>query len=239
MISPGLPPWPRLWFDPERKRAMVTVRHPTWRSYEWAFWWSEVLVWIFNFALACVIWNSIPVEENAYRVMITLIAACICFPIASFATRLTFRDALARQIFATKTVLWVTPTAIIFKSRLFTRPVVIWRQWNDKPIKTGFIIQPDLDAANYLSDQQQQRKLPRGSINEAMLIEAVITTPGRHAISVSGGNETLQRSIPITEVCGRFAQRFSTVFTAALLLAIEDEEAPSENNSAGTDIDAS
>ena len=36
ITAPGLPPWPRLYFDQDKKVAVVSARHATWRSFEWA-----------------------------------------------------------------------------------------------------------------------------------------------------------------------------------------------------------
>jgi len=236
--SPGLPPWPKLWFDKKRNKAVVIVRHPTWRSYECAYLATEFVVWAINGGIACGVWTIFATPSLALRVFFLLLALIICFPIVALATRSALRDPLAKQIFASKTTFWVTEDAVIFKSRLYTSPVVVWRQWKDKPIGIKFIVQPDADANRYITDQQQQRKWPRTPITEASIVGLVVATPTGYdgAMPTTSGN--LQRSIPISEVSSRFAQKFSMVFSAALLLVPLEEQKPKSSTTVGVDIDA-
>ena len=236
--SPGLPPWPKLWFDKMQRKAVVVVRHPTWRSYECAYLATEFVVWMVNGGIAFTAWTVFATPELALRVFFVLMAFIICFPMAALATRSALRDPFARQVFATKTTFWVTENSVIFKSRLYSSPVVVWRQWKDKPIGIKFIVQPDADANRYITDHQQQRKWPRTPINEAAVIELVVSTPTGYDGALPTANGNLQRSIPISEASGRFAQKFSTVFAAALLLVPLEEQKRKPTKSNGVDIDA-
>ena len=239
ITSPGLPPWPKLWFDRRQPRAIVKVRHPTWRSYECAYYATEIIVWVVNGGIACTAWTMFSTPELALRVFFVFMALIICFPMAALATRAALRDPFARQVFATKTTFWVTEESVIFKSRLYTSPVVVWRKWKDKPIGIKFIVQQDPDANRYITDHQQQRKWPRTPISEASVIGLVVATPTGHDGAMPTTNGNLQRSIPISEVSSRFAQKFSTVFAAALLLVpLEEEQKRTGTQSNGVDIDA-
>lgn len=236
--SPGLPPWPTLWFDRRKSRAVVRVRHPTWRSYECAYFATEFMVWIINGGIAYSVWMVFSTPELALRVFFVFLALIICFPIAALTTRSALRDPLARLVFATRTTFWVTKEAVIFKSRLYSSPVVAYRLWKDKPIGIKFIVQQDADANRFITDHQPQRKWPRTPINEAAVIGLVVATPSGYdgAMPTTSGN--LQRSIPISEVSNRFAQKFSTVFAAALMLIPLEEQKQKTNTTQGVDIDA-
>ena len=238
VTSPGLPPWPKLRFDKNQRKAVVIVRHPTWRSYECSYLVTEVIVWIINAIIVYSAWTIFSTPNVILRIFFVLMAAIICFPIAGLATRTTFRDPLARQLFPTKTIFWVTEASIIFKSRIYASPVVVWRKWKDKPIGTKFIVQQDAEATKYITDQQNQRKWPRTPINEAAVIELVVSTPTGYDGALPTANGNLQRSIPISEASGRFAQKFSTVFAAALLLVPLEEQKRKPTKSNGVDIDA-
>ncbi len=236
--SPGLPPWPPLRWDEAENKAVVNVRHATWRSFEWSYYLTEALVWAGKIAIVLGVWHTLPIEGPAYRVFATLGLIIILFPIASYVTRTALRGAIARQLFPTMTRVWVTADAIIFSSRIFTQPVVIWRHWKGLAVKTRFIIQPDAEANRYLRDQPQ-RKLPRGPLEEAALIEAVVATPNEEGSLMSAGQHALQKSIPLTETSNENARKIATVFSAAILLV--DSRASQTNKTkpaTGIDIDA-
>lgn len=235
--SPGLPPWPKLWFDRKRDRAVVTVRHPTWRSYECAYLATDCIVWIICGVIACLVWMLFATPELGLRVFFVLVAIVICFPMVALATRAALREPIARLLFPTKTTFWVTEDSVVFKSRLYQAPVVVWRQWKGKPIGIKFIVQPDAEANQYITDHQPKRKWPRTPISEASIIGIVVSTPTGYdgGIPSSGGN--LQRSIPVSEVSSRLAQKFSTVFSAALMLVPLEESESRRSEANGVDID--
>jgi hypothetical protein len=237
--SPGLPPWPKVWLDQQLNRAMVIAKHATWRSYEIAYRVTEWLLLSFQLMFVLIAWRLLATPNTPLRVVLVLIAWMVFAALISTFTRLVFPEPLARYIFATKTTLWVTDRSIIFKSRLYRSPVVVWRSWKDKSVRLRFIIQSDPEAANYLADQQYQRKLPRGPINEAAIVTLVIATPQSKDSHQAVDQTALQRAVPIMEVSNRQAQKFSTAFDAALMLIGNEVQTQTpESYSRGIDIDA-
>ena len=237
VTSPGLPPWPTLWMDKRNTRAFVKVRHPTWRSYECAYFATELVVLSICCCIACVAWSVFSTPDVALRSFFVGLALVISFPMVCLAARESLREPLARMIFATQTTLWITEDSLIFKSRLYSSPVVVWRQWHDKPVGIKFIVQEDAEAKKYITDQKPDRKWPRAPFNEASILDLVVITPtgfGGEVPATSGG---LQRSIPISEVSSRVAQKFSMVCTAALMLIPTEEQKPTSTPDQGVDID--
>ena len=238
VTSPGLPPWPPLWMDERNSRAFVKVRHPTWRSYERAFFTTELVVWSICCGIACVAWTVFSTPNVALRLFFVALALVISFPMVCLAARASLRESLARTIFPTQTTLWITEESVIFKSRLYSSPVVVWRQWHDRPVGIKFIVQEDAEANKYITDQKPERKWPRAPFNEASILDLVVITPtgfGGEVPATSGG---LQRSIPVSEVSSRVAQKFSMVFSAALMLIPTEEQKPRSTTNQGVDIDA-
>ena len=238
MSSPGLPQWPKLWFDAELQLATIVVRHATWRSYEWACWTTEVMVWMVNGIILLGAWLVFETPNIGVRIGLVLVAWIVCTGLASMATRKTFRDPLARFVFATTTTVWATTDSVIFKSRLYVSPVVAWREWKGRPIRFKFVVESDPDAVSYLTDHRGDKDWPRGPINEAAIISLVVTTPSSQTSAVPTNHTNLQRAIPISEVSSRHAQKFSTVFSAALDLVSPKAEQIEQSVNLGVDIDA-
>ncbi len=236
--APGLPPYPKLKFDPVKRRAIVSARHATWRSVEWALRCTEVLVWTSNLGLAWFIWQRVPPYELSARVAVFLLALAVCLPIATFAIRQALPGFLARRMFATKTVLWFTPDGIAFRSRLYEKPVIVWRRWNGRPVRVRFIVQPDDDAASYANGADPRQRKPLEHLREARMLEIVLTTVNRQRNTDLNNEGTILRSIPITEINGRLAMKFTMVYTAAVMLTGSSLELCSRPPSDGVDIDA-
>lgn len=236
--APGLPSWPKLWFDPVNRRAKVVARHATWRSYQLAIYFAEVLVWIGIAILAVIVWFYIGEFEPANRIWIILLALFVGMPILSFTIRHGLREPLARQLFATRTILMAGPKAIAFQSRLYSIPIVIWRRWKGRIVRAKFIVQRDHDATVFLSDQFRPNKgTPRNHLDEAMMIEVVLATGNKNEGASFSSGSTIQRTIPVTEVNGCLARKISMVFAAACLLTEKQQDSSHTKPSSGVDID--
>ncbi len=237
--APGLPSWPKLWFDPLNHRAKVIARHATWRSHQLALCVAEVFVVIGIATLAVVVWFCIWQYEPAVRIWIILIALFAGVPAVSIVIRHGLRGPLARQVFATRTILMAGPDAIAFQSRLYQKPVVVWRKWQERAVHAKFIVQRDPDASVFLSDsfRQTNKNSPRSHLDEAMMIEVVLTTGSKNDAMSFGNSSTIQRTIPVTEVSGRLARKISMVFTAACILTDKRRESSNHKPIDGVDID--
>lgn len=215
VTAPGLPNWPKLYVDQRTRRAFVVARHATWRSYFCASRCAMLLTWISYLVIVGMIWQLTEGLENAYRVVPTLVPCVILFPLAKFAVTQGSIGFLARQVFPTRTRVWVSPRAFAFRCRLYTRPVVIWRHWKGQNVQISFIMNRDDDAAREQVNANPNQRSLQTYLNEAMILEAVVASTSEDNPTAKS-NQLLRRSIPVTEVSSRVARKFSTVLNAAV-----------------------
>lgn len=235
--APGLPPWPRLYFDRDKKVAVVSVRHATWRSFEWAGRASYVLTIAAMAVVAYALWIRLPVENPVLRGAGVFLIAAIVFPIAKPLIETASRGFLARQIFASRTILWASEKAIAFKSRFYSKPVVVWRHWKGQTVTGKFILNRDQNATRYATDERQNKQGPRSHLDEAMVLEIVISAMNKDAPMTSRGQGPLQRTVPVTELNSQLATKFTMVFAAATMLTQKTDDKRRQRSN-GTDIDA-
>ncbi len=235
--APGLPPLPRLYFDPRQRRAVVAARHPTWRSHQHAIRVTELTSWALTILVAFLLWPLTAMEDMVCRVALFVLAMAIIYEILNYLLHRTWRYFLARQVFATRTVLWFTPEAIAFRSRLYERPVVIWRNWKTLPVRVKFILQPDRDIPSQNPRARPARNIPVEHLHEAMVLELVLTAHDRRRNVNSGSQDAVLRAIPITEISSRLATRFTMVYSAAAMLTAPVQTSV-EREAQGADIDA-
>ena len=235
--APGLPPWPRLYFDQDKKIAVVSARHATWRSFEWARRASYVLLAAATAVVAYLLWIRLPIQDPAIRGAGAFLITAFVFPIAKPLVENASRGFLARQIFASRTVLWASEKAIAFKSRFYSKPVVVWRYWKGQTVTGKFILNRDQNATRYATDERQNKPGPRSHLDEAMVLEIVISAMDKDAPMTSRGQGPLQRTVPVTELNSQLATKFTMVFAAATMLTQKTDEKQKQSGS-GTDIDA-
>ena len=236
VTAPGLPPWPRLYFDQRKRRVIVIAKHPTWRSYQWAFRTATFFKWMVVFSAMYWGWLYLNPLEPLFRFAALFLVACFLLPVLNAVIHHSGCNFIARQIFATKTVFWASPNAIAFKSRFYHKPVVVWRQWKGQRVRTRFILNRDQDAASQLTLNSARPLIPRHHFDEAMVLEIVVSSVDPKSRIVSQ-DQMLQRSILVTEVNMRLARKFTMVFSAATMLtSVEPNE--SQHINPGVDIDA-
>jgi len=235
--APGLPPWPRLYFDQDKKIAVVSARHATWRSFEWARRASYVLLAAATAVVAYLLWIRLPIQDPAMRGAGAFLITAFVFPIAKPLVENASRGFLARQIFASRTILWASEKAIAFKSRFYSKPVVVWRYWKGQTVTGKFILNRDQNATRYATDERQNKPGPRSHLDEAMVLEIVISAMDRDVPMTSRGQGPLQRTVPVTELNSQLATKFTMVFAAATMLTQKTDE-KQEQSGSGTDIDA-
>ena len=235
--APGLPPWPRLYFDQDKKIAVVSARHATWRSFEWARRASYVLLAAATAVVAYLLWIRLPIQDPAIRGAGAFLITAFVFPIAKPLVENASRGFLARQIFASRTILWASEKAIAFKSRFYSKPVVVWRYWKGQTVTGKFILNRDLNATRYATDERQNKPGPRSHLDEAMVLEIVISAMDKDVPMTSRGQGPLQRTVPVTELNSQLATKFTMVFAAATMLTQKTDEKQKQSGS-GTDIDA-
>lgn len=238
VTGPGLPPYPKLMFDPKNRRAIVSVRHPTWQSHEWAIHATALVVWAVTGLLVFFAWKIAPDFEIVFKVMVFLFATVILYNVVNFLLHRSLRYFLARRVFATRTIFWFTSEAIAFRSRLYAKPVIVWRKWHSLPVRVRFILLPDRDVLVFSNSLSSKRKVPSEHLHESRMLEIVLTTVDRQRDVNLNGQDTILRTIPITEIDNRLATKFTMVYAAAVMLTASVQTPIESESKGGVDIDA-
>lgn len=235
LTAPGLPSWPKLYVDFKLKRACVVAKHPTWRSYQCAMRLTAIFTFVGCAVVVYCSWHFWSGAENVFRVFLTLTSCLLLFPIVKFLSVHEGTGFLARQVFPTNTTVWVSSTAFAFRSRLLLRPVSVWRRWKGQTVRLSFILNRDNDAAQAAySLKPHQKALLQAQLNEAMVLVLVISASNSQN-RVTSNEQLLRRTIPLTEVSGRNARKFTTVLAAAV--AITSTVSESKASRGGIDVD--
>lgn len=161
--APGLPNWPVLWFDPNRKRAFVKVRVATWRSWVRAHRATRVVRWLLNFSLGWQVWEQLAFIESLFGRGFWVLMIVGMFTAAAKPWMHAALDGFfARNPLAVTTTFWFNPQAVAFKSRMYTNGVVIWRAWRDRLVHLAFSVDKDPHADNQQeprdTTQQEQKR---------------------------------------------------------------------------------
>ena len=234
LTAPGLPSWPKLYVNLETRRACVVARHPTWRSYQYAWHVALLLSWLGYVIAAVSAWHYWESDDLIVRISFTLISCLLLFPIIKFATIHGAVGFLARQVFPTRTTVWVSASGLAFRSRLYGRPIVIWRHWKGQAVRLSFILNRDDDATCTGLNLKPAQRMLQIHLNEAMILEIVVSSATENG-QLTSNEQFLRRSIPMTEVSSRNARKFTTVFAAAFAITSKVIEAP--KNRGGIDVD--
>lgn len=188
-------------------------------------------------AVAYQLCFRLPVQNPALRGSGAFLIVAFVFPIARPLIETASRGFLARQIFASRTTLWTSEKAIAFKSRFYSKPVVVWRRWKGQTVMGKFILDRDQNAMRYATDERQNKPGPRSHLDEAMVLEIVISAMNKDVPTAIRGQGPLQRTVPVTEVNSQLATKFTMVFAAATMLTQIPNDKRSQTTQ-GTDIDA-
>jgi len=220
-----------LYFCSNRRAAIVSVVHPTWRSYEWSCWTVEVYIYLTWVVFTLGAWQLLGYYTFWIRLAGSLAACALYFRLSRLVFRRTLRDVFARRLFGARTTLRFHWKAIEIRSSLYAEPLVIRRDWRGVPVQLRFIVREDYEAKEYVGRLSPGRELPRHHLNEAALLEVVVS------LSNQGPGGVIQRSIPITEISARHAPHFTMVYTAASSLT-NAPPAANDSSPSGVDIDS-
>ncbi len=237
IVSPGLPPWPTLMYDPQHRYAVVAAKHPTWRSYQNA---NQVVGWICRIVSLFVIVGTINyilmTPSTLIVKAIIVVGGFLLIPIATSLIRATIPHFLARRVFPTKTEITFSSRRIVIRSRLYDRPIVIWRRWNRMQVKCKFNLRQDVDAQEKTGEVQQQG-LSAAHLTNAMILEIVFHVLNRRNVISMETQGNIMRAIPMTEIDHRLASRFTMVLSAAMSLSSNKNQANQIRRN-GVDIDS-
>jgi hypothetical protein len=234
ITAPGLPPFPRLYFDSNLCRAQVSARHATWRSVERAAALTTLLSVGIRILLGYWLWVG-----SAYLnplVMIVIVVA-ILSPLVSNCLRGSLQPFLARQVFPTRTTLWVTAQAIAVRSHLYAAPVLVWRHWNNYPIGVRFIVERNARAAAYAETFSYKERQAKKHLDEAAELVMVMTTLRDEIQAATSGEGGTSRAIPLGDLTHQDGAKFTMVFAMALALTAPGANPSATQPSRGVDIE--
>ena len=186
----------------------------------------------FAIAVYCI-WILLAGVDQPSRIFFTVISCLIIFPIVQFLVAYGCVGFVARQLFPTRTVVWVSANAFAFQSRLLLKPVAIWRQWKGQTVRLSFILNRDNDAAIAAANLKPNQRSMQPHFNEAMILEIVVSA-SNVSRPVASSEQLMRRTIPMTEVSTQNARKFTTVLAAAVAVTSKPTESTRET---GVDVD--
>jgi len=238
VIAPGLPPWPPLLFDRRTRTAKVTARHATWRSYATGIQLTEVVVFGVRCGIACGVLMHFPsMEILFYFCIVGFIVYGLISRITDTLLRALLPGFLARQLFAKRSTVYFNPDAIVIQTDFYARPVAIWRKWQGQPVRGKFILQPDEKASSYQRSLDLKRQTADSHLAQAQMLSLVVTTTARDTTRQAAEQLQLLRSIPIMEIDGNDATKFTVVYAAAAALTSPKQVTAPQTPASGIDID--
>lgn len=233
VAAPGLPPSPSLWFDPDKRQAIVSARFANWRSYGWEAAVTKFLMGTIVIGVGIFLCKTVPRESAHFAIVgffFTVIATSIFFCLFG-------GGVLARQIFPARLKVWFSEQGIAIQSGLYYRPIVVWRNWNEQPVMTQFIVQQDDEARQYLGHLDARQRQSRHDLEDAVRIDMVLSTLCRMPGDRIGQQEMIRRPLPIAQLRRSDAVRIATVLTAAATLTNPKHHPNSKTGAGGVDLD--
>ncbi len=236
VTAPGLPTYPRLWFDPERKRAYVIARLATWRSYERAIRTTMLLRWTLNGLLVWTLWARLPFRDAPIaQGFFTFVGFGFFAMLTKAVLHPTLDGFWARQLYSIRTTFWFTPDAIAFHSPLYENGILLWRTWRDQPVQGRFDLSPDLEAAS-LKMSANSKVAPNPNLQTAHVLRLLIASHDTQQTTQKISHPQLIRAIPVAEIDLRDAQQLTIVLTAASAITAPQPDL-SRAQSFGLDLD--
>lgn len=218
LAAPGLPTWPRLYFERQQQRAIVTFRLATWRSWERAFLLTKLSSWIVNLIAAVYLWHWLGlIPFPIARIFLTFLGYAMTAAITKPLFPAAFAGFFARRIFAIRCTFWFSPQAIACRSPLYENNLLLQRHWHNFPVQFRFDITPDTETQQKATLSAETPHQLRRQYHSAQLLRLIITTHNPHQ-TISATNNPLMRSIPLLEINTKDAAQVATVLTTATAL---------------------
>ncbi|QDT57082.1 hypothetical protein Pan44_51480 [Caulifigura coniformis] len=239
VTAPGLPTWPRLLFDAEKKRAIVAVRLATWRSWAYARMVSTLLAWSTNLLVGWWLWHRLGwISDPIGRGSLTFFGFSLAMTITKPLFPAAFDGFLARQVFPSRSTVWFTPERIAFRSRLYDRGIVLWRQWNGRPVQTRFDVTPDPEAAIERSVATDRQRMANRHVQTASLLRVIVRAFDPHRTVSQTQAVNLARAVPMLAVDLSDAARVTVVLSAAAAMTARSTASHQPSVADGQDIDS-
>jgi hypothetical protein len=241
VTAPGLPTWPRLYFDPKTKRARISAKLVTWRSHLWAGRMEGLLLLIVYSIPAYFVYQWVVNGDGDFsrRLGYGIVGSAIAFSLSRPLLGSIFRPFFAKIIFCQRVKVWFTPTAFAFSSRFYNKPVVVWRSWKGNPVQGRFDLADDEEAEMVKESLSFEQKVRAKHLSMAKVLRVIITTINPSRLLGAEHQANLVRSIPLTEIDGNDAQKFTMVLAAASsLTSLKASDASKSSIDVGIDIDS-
>ncbi|QDV61992.1 hypothetical protein Mal65_11200 [Crateriforma conspicua] len=236
-VSPGLPSFPVLQWDPERRLAKVSIRHANWRSHEWAFMWSKLIAMLVLLVATIAVWNKTVGYELLARIVVTGLFLAIFGRLLVLFVRRSLQGFLARRFFPSRGTFWFSRKGVGIKSDLFPSGFVIWRRWKGLPVTSQFSIASDPGAIERRQEAANREPFDRMHLDTARILRLILSTETRATANQAGRVHPV-RAIPICEIDEQVAERVCIVLsTAAALTSALDVDASRQQRAIGRDID--
>ncbi|MEZ6081069.1 MAG: hypothetical protein R3C56_37015 [Pirellulaceae bacterium] len=147
------------------------------------------------------------------------------------------RPFLTKVIFAQRVQAWFTPNAFAFSSRFYSKPVVLWRSWKGHPVQAKFEFTEDREAAAVRDSMDFSTRANAKHLTLAMVLRVIVTTVDPNRLLGSELQANLVRSIPLAEIDGHDAHKFTMVLAAANSLTAAKPNDRDHRPEVGFDID--
>ena len=238
--APGLPPSPKLFFDPKSRSAFVRLRHTTWQSHRW----GRVLArWLSVFGsifLAFWLFGTLRTNEiRPARILVPCFGGAVFLGLSRLIAEEGLGSFLARRIFSQKTEFWFTPDRLGFRSSLYGRGVIVFRQWKDRLVASRFVLSQDHEASDFA---MQNKDKPTGlgvALQRSTMLEMVISTMNPNSVNELQSQQSLARSIPIAVIDAIEGRRLTVVLSAAASLTSASRQSiQSSHTTTGQDLDS-
>ncbi|MDA8746501.1 hypothetical protein N9N28_17900, partial [Rubripirellula amarantea] len=219
VVSPSLPTWPPLWFDAQKRQAVVKARLATWRSHQWALGATRYLSGCLWLVLSFMWWRSLPNESGRWFPFLIGVAVILsAVSLLHIVIKAASKDFLARQIFARRVTVWFTPGVIAFRSPLYANGVWLCRVWNGVRVKFKFDLTKDHHAEHQHKMLTHEKRGDGQHLELAYLLRVLIATDSRASTGQRQPTTNLMRAIPVSEISLLDAERMTMVLSAAASL---------------------
>ncbi|MEM8736556.1 MAG: hypothetical protein AAGG44_20160 [Planctomycetota bacterium] len=238
--SPGLPVSPKLMFDAAKLRAKVALRHATWQSYEWAYIAARLTSWAVLAVLLFLFANLIPVVNPFLRGVLTFVAWAVTGPAVCTVIRRSLHGFLARRVFSTRIVAWITSEAIGIQTSTYPGGIVIWRKWKGLTVRGRLSMTNDRQAMQRRQAVNHRPLQDRMHFETARTLRLVLSIDTKNRANADAQSQSM-RAIPLSSIDHRVAERLSVVLSAAMALTVDATSKPKRKwgTPKGVDIDAS
>lgn len=216
------------------------MRHATWRSYEWAYITARIVSWVLLAVLLFWLAKLLSAIHPVVLPMIVLYAWALLGPSICTIIRRALHGFLARKIFCTRFVAWITSEAIGIQTSEFPNGIVVWRKWNGLTVRGRLSTTSDGLAMQRRQSLSKRPAEDRSHFETARTLRLIISTDSKNRVNAGAQSQSM-RAIRLTCIDERMAEKLSVVLSAAMALTVDATSKPKRKweTPKGVDIDSS